>query len=109
MNLGAVGFLLVAVGIFSTAASFLRVYIEREHLAWLLASLTLYTVGNILIAQAMRSFGLGATVSASTFGTLIAINLVSLLVFGDKLSPHQIAGVALGLGAWVLIVFFPAK
>lgn len=109
MRWGAVAFLLVGVSIYTTAASLLRLYIERDHLGWLVASLTLYTIGNVLLAQVMRTMGLGVTVSASTFATLIAVNAVSLLVFGDKLSGVQIAGIALGLAAWVMIVFFPAR
>lgn len=103
------GMLLAAVAFFTGGATLLRVYVDRSALGYLVLALALYTVGNILIAQVMRGFGLGATVAASTIATLICINLVSYFVFRDPLSPQQAAGVGLGVAAWVLIVFFPAR
>jgi len=56
----------------------------------------------------MREGGLGLAISASAVAQLVLINVIAFLLFGERLSAVQMAGVALGVVSMALMLF-PAK
>ena len=97
--------LAAVMAIFLAAASSLRVYVDRPSL-WLLAlAIGLYTAGNLMMVRVMRESGLAVAISVSAVLQLVLINLIGLLVFGERPSPMQIGGIALGIIAVTMIVW----
>ncbi|MFN3635515.1 MAG: hypothetical protein ACK4UZ_07250, partial [Rhizobium rhizophilum] len=74
----------------------------------LAASLALYCIGNLMMVKLMREGGLGLAISASAIAQLVLINVIAFLLFGERLSTIQMAGVALGVISMALMLF-PAK
>ncbi|MCL6707249.1 hypothetical protein M8R20_09585 [Pseudomonas sp. R2.Fl] len=98
----------VAMVIFLSAATASRAYISSDRL-WVLAlSLALYCAGNLLMVKLMREGGLGLAISASSVAQLLLINVIAFLVFGERLTTVQMAGVALGIVSMALMLF-PSK
>ena len=54
-------------------------------------------VGNLMMLRLMREGGMGLAVSLSAVTQLLVINVIAFLVFGERLSGTQLAGVALGV------------
>ena len=59
--------------------------------------------GNACMVQVMRANGLGIALSLSLVFQLIAITLLALVVFGERPTAMQLAGMALGVIAVGLI------
>jgi len=64
----------------------------------------LYCVGNLMMVKLMREGGLGLAISVSAIAQLLLINVIAFAVFGEKLTPQQLAGVGLGVAAMVLML-----
>lgn len=95
--------------IFMAAASSLRVYVDRPSV-WLLAlAITLYTAGNLMMVRVMRESGLAVAMSLSAVLQLVLINLIGLLIFGERPSTMQVGGIALGIVAVTMIVWPQGK
>ncbi|WP_377274724.1 hypothetical protein [Rhizobium sp. R86522] len=97
-----------AMATFLGAATVSRAYVDNGKLWVLVASLALYSVGNLMMVKLMREGGLGLAISASAVAQLVLINVIAFLVFGERLSAVQMAGVALGVVSMALMLF-PAK
>lgn len=91
--------------IFLGAASASRAYISNNNWLWVLLSLSLYVVGNLIMLRLMREGGLGLAISISSIAQLILVNLIAFGVFGERLGPVQMGGVALGMIAMVLMMW----
>ena len=74
--------------IFMAAASSLRVYVDRPSVWLLVLAIGLYTAGNLMIVL-----------------QLVLINLIGLLIFGERPSTMQIGGITLGIIAVSMIVW----
>ncbi|WP_048649175.1 hypothetical protein [Nitratireductor soli] len=74
---------------------------------WLALTLILYTLGNLIMLRLIREMGLGVAISLSAVIQLVAINFVALVIFGEKVSAVQGAGLALAIVAVALITLFP--
>ncbi|MCT7378022.1 hypothetical protein [Chelativorans salis] len=70
---------------------------------WLFLTLALYTFGNLLMLRLVRDLGMGIAFSLSAIAQLLAINLLALAVFGERVSALQGAGIVLALIAVALI------
>ncbi|MFB2550083.1 hypothetical protein [Ensifer soli] len=81
-----------------------RAYIANQNLLVLIGSLGLYTVGNLIMLRLMREGGLGLSISLSAVVQLVLINIVALVVFGERLSAVQTTGVVLGILAMGLML-----
>ena len=94
-----------ASAIFIFAASATRAYISSDNWLWVLLSLSLYVVGNLVMIRIMREGGLGLAISISAIAQLILVNIIAYLVFSERLTNIQMAGVGLGIVAMVLMMW----
>jgi multidrug transporter EmrE-like cation transporter len=109
MNGVAFVWLAAATAVFVAANGVLKTYAQSGG-PWVLAgALVLFCVGNTLMVQVMRGSGLGVAISISAVFQLLAITLMAVLVFGERPSPVQLAGMALGVVAVALIAWPGAK
>ncbi|SMC39523.1 hypothetical protein [Rhizobium sp. RU36D] len=91
--------------IYLAAATATRTYIASSNMAYLILSLALYCVGNLMMVRLMREGGLGLAISISAIAQLLFVNVIAVAVFGERLSTLQLAGVGLGAVAMVLMLF----
>ncbi|WP_339760211.1 hypothetical protein [uncultured Hoeflea sp.] len=91
--------------IFMAAASSLRVYVDRPSVWLLVLAIGLYTAGNLMMVRVMRESGLAIAMSLSAVLQLVLINLIGLLIFGERPSTMQVGGITLGIVAVSMIVW----
>ena len=104
MNLSFILWLAVSMAIFLSAATASRYYVSTNNILMLVFSLGLYCVGNLLMVRLMREGGLGLAISASAIVQLVLVNVIAFVVFGERLTLTQMAGVALGIVAMGLMM-----
>lgn len=95
----------VTTAIFVSASSVLRAYAGGASLWVLLLALALYVTGNVLVVPLMRDGGLGLTVSILSVTQLLAINVLAFIIYNERLSPVQMAGMVLGILAMGLMLW----
>jgi small multidrug resistance pump len=95
----------MAMGVFVLANSVLRSYASSTYLPTLVGALLLFSLGNVMMVRLMRESGLALAISVSSVVQLVLISLVAVLWFGERPSPRQLAGMALGVVAVVLIAW----
>ncbi len=96
--------LAASMATFLAAATASRAYISNNQIWLLLLSLALYCAGNLMMVKLMREGGLGLAISLSAVVQLVAINIIAFLVFGERLTTIQMAGVGLGIVAMALMM-----
>ncbi len=94
-----------AMAIFLAAASSLRVYVDRPSVWLLVLAIGLYTAGNLMMVRVMRESGLAVAMSLSAVLQLVLINLVGLMIFGERPTNLQIGGITLGIIGVTMIVW----
>ena len=104
MKLAFVLWLFAATAVFISAATASRAYIGTTNLLYLVLSMSLYVVGNLMMLKLMREGGLGLAVSLSAITQLFLINIIAFLFFGERLNSTQLAGVGLGILAMGLML-----
>lgn len=97
------------MAIFMAAASSLRVYVDRPSVWLLVLAIGLYTAGNLMMVRVMRESGLAVAMSLSAVLQLVLINLIGLLIFGERPSTMQVGGITLGIVAVTMIVWPQGK
>ena len=90
------------------AAACAKLYVLEPAWSRLAGALALYTAGNLVVIRVLREVGLGLAMSLSTIVQLIVVNLMAVLIFRERLTGLQYAGVALGLAA-VALMLLPAR
>ncbi|MHB2264224.1 hypothetical protein [Aliihoeflea sp. PC F10.4] len=96
--------------IFVSAASAAKAWtISTNNFAWLALTLVLYTVGNLIMLRLIRDVGMGVALSLSAVVQLVAVNLVALAFFGERVSGVQAAGLLLAIVAVAMITLGPAR
>ena len=95
----------LAMGVFVGANSVLRTYAASSHLPTLLAALLLFSLGNVMMVRLMRESGLALAISISSVAQLVLISAVAVAWFGERPTGLQLAGMALGVVAVVLIAW----
>lgn len=107
MTLSGFAQLGVSTVIFVLAASAAKGWtVTPSH--WRLALvLALYTAGNLIMLRLIREFGMGVALSLSAVIQLVAVNLVALLWFGEKVDTMQAVGIAAAIVAIGLITLGP--
>ena len=105
MSLASLLWLGMAMAVFVLANSVLRGYSASSHLPTLVGALVLFTLGNLMMVRLMRESGLALAISISSVVQLVLISLVAFLWFGERPTPRQIAGMALGVAAVILIAW----
>ena len=74
----------------------------------LVLTLTLYTAGNLIMLRLVREFGMSSAFSLSAVIQLVAVNVIALTWFGEKLTTMQTGGVALAVVAVAMISLGPS-
>ena len=72
-----------------------------------LLTLLLYSAGNLIMLRLVREFGMASAFSLSAVIQLVAVNVIALAWFGEKLGIAQSAGVCLAIFAVGLITLGP--
>ena len=93
-----------ATAVFIGAATSSRAYVGTSNILFLLLSMALYIVGNLMMLKLMREGGLGLAISLSAITQLLMINVIAFLFFGERLNLTQLAGVGLGVVAMGLML-----
>jgi multidrug transporter EmrE-like cation transporter len=103
------GFLQLAAStmIFLLAATGAKSWAIAPNAGKLVITLALYTAGNLIMLRLVREFGMSIAFSLSAVIQLIAVNVVALTYFGERLSTSQGAGIALAIAAVAVITFGP--
>jgi glucose uptake protein len=105
MKLGFILWISVSAVIFVSAATASRFYVSTSNVLWVVLSLSLYIVGNLIMIRLMREGGLGLAISISAIAQLVLANLVAFGFFGERISAVQMGGIALGLVAMTLMMW----
>lgn len=94
-----------ATAVFVAANAALKVYATKSDTPVLIGALALFCVGNWMMVQVMRQNGLGLAIALSAIFQLLAISILALLVFNERPTGLQLAGMALGVVAVALIAW----
>jgi small multidrug resistance pump len=94
-----------ATAVFVAANAVLKVYATKGALPVLVGALALFCLGNWLMVQVMRLNGLGLAIALSAIFQLVAISLMAVVVFGERPTGLQLAGMALGCMAVAMIAW----
>ena len=93
--------------IFLLAATVAKGWALQPSLGKLLLTLLLYSAGNLIMLRLVREFGMASAFSLSAVIQLVAVNVIALAYFGEKLGAMQSAGLALAVVAVGLITLGP--
>jgi hypothetical protein len=101
--------LIASTTVFLLAAAFAKSWAISPAPAKLVITLVLYSLGNLIMLRLVRDFGMAAAFSLSAVIQLIAVNVIALAFFGERLSLIQAAGVVLAIVAVGLITLGPVS
>jgi multidrug transporter EmrE-like cation transporter len=96
-----------STAIFVLAATAAKAWTLNPGLWRLALVLTLYSLGNLIMLRLIREFGMGIALSLSAVIQLVAVNLVALLWYGERLDTYQTVGVLAAIVAIALITVGP--
>ena len=91
--------------IFMAAASASRAYVSNNNWLWVLLSMCLYVIGNLIMIRIMREGGLGLAISLSAIVQFLLVNIIAFAFFGERLTNIQMSGLALGVVAMMLMMW----
>ena len=90
--------------VFVAAASAAKSWaLSNNNWLWLVLTLALYTIGNLIMLRLIRDVGMGVALSLSAVVQLVAVNIVALVIFGEKVAALQVMGIILGVVSVLLI------
>lgn len=95
--------------VFVAANAALKTYALQGGIWVLVGALALFCLGNTLMVQVMRGNGLGVAIALSVVFQLVAITVMAVVVFGERPTSLQLAGMALGVVAVLMIAWPEAK
>lgn len=108
MNLWGVLQLAAATIIFLLAAVAAKQWAIAPHVGKIVTALALYSAGNLVMLKLVRDFGMSTAFSLAAILQLVAVNLIAIIYFGERLGFVQGAGVLLAVVAVVMITLGPA-
>ena len=97
-----------ATVIFLMAATVAKQWALAPGLGKIVLALALYSLGNLIMLRLVRDFGMATAFSLSAVIQLVAVNLIALAYFGERLGMVQGAGVVLAVAAVAMITLGPA-
>ena len=97
-----------ATVVFLLAATVAKQWALAPSLAKIVLALALYSLGNLIMLRLVRDFGMATAFSLSAVIQLVAVNLIALAYFGERLGMVQGAGIALAVAAVAMITLGPA-
>ncbi len=98
----------VATVIFLAAATVAKQWALAPHVGRIVLALALYSAGNLIMLKLVRDFGMATAFSLSAVIQLVAVNLIAIVYFGERLGYVQGAGVVLAVVAVAMITMGPA-
>ncbi len=98
----------LATIIFLLAATVAKHWAIAPHIGKIVLALALYSAGNLVMLKLVRDFGMATAFSLSAVIQLVAVNLIALVYFGERLGLVQGAGVMLAVIAVAMITLGPA-
>lgn len=107
MTISALLQLGLATLVFIAAASGAKAWALAPSVGRMVLTLLLYSGGNLLMLRLVRQIGMATAFSLSSVLQLIAVNLVAILWFGEKLGWIQGLGIALAVVAVALTTLGP--
>jgi multidrug transporter EmrE-like cation transporter len=108
MNIWGMLWLGIATVIFLLAATAAKHWAIAPHIGKIVLALALYSAGNLIMLKLVRDFGMATAFSLSAVIQLVAVNLIALIYFGERLGMIQGAGVVLAVVAVAMITLGPA-
>ena len=108
MSLFGFAQLALSTVIFLLAATVAKSWALVPGMGKLVLTLLLYSAGNLVMLRLVREFGMASAFSLSAVIQLVAVNVIALSWFGERLSVMQGSGIALAILAVGLITFGPA-
>ncbi|WP_284165408.1 hypothetical protein [Frigidibacter sp. SD6-1] len=103
---GVLPWLIGSTAVFMAANSALKIHATNGGWAMLIGALALFCIGNTMMVQVMRGSGLGLAIAMSVVFQMVAISLLAMVAFGERLTGLQWAGIGLGVVA-VLMIAWP--
>lgn len=97
----------LACAVFVSAAAGAKAWALAPALWRLALTLGLYTAGNLLMLRLVGLIGMATAFSLSAVVQLVAVNLVAVLVFGERVGLVDGAGLVLAVVAVALITLGP--
>lgn len=97
----------IATGIFLAAAAGAKSWAMAPSLPKIVLTLALYSIGNMIMLRLVRDFGMSVAFSLSAVIQLVAVNVMAIAVFGERLTAIQSAGVVLAIVAVGVITLGP--
>ena len=97
-----------ATVIFLLAATVAKQWALAPSPGKIVLALALYSLGNLIMLRLVRDFGMATAFSLSAVIQLVAVNLIALAYFGERLGMVQGAGIALAVAAVAMITLGPA-
>ena len=107
MNIWGMLWLGIATVIFLLAATVAKHWAIAPHIGKIVLALALYSAGNLIMLKLVRDFGMASAFSLSAIIQLVAVNLIALIYFGERLGMVQGAGVLLAVVAVAMITLGP--
>lgn len=107
MNVFGMAQLGASTVIFLLAATAAKQWALAPSLGKIVITLALYTLGNLIMLKLIRDFGMSISLSLSAVIQLVAVNVVALAFFGERLTPIQAIGVGLAIIAVALVTLGP--
>ena len=98
----------LATIIFLLAATVAKHWALAPNLGKIVLALALYSLGNLIMLRLVRDFGMATAFSLSAVIQLVAVNLIALVYFGERLGLLQGSGVVLAVVAVAMITLGPA-
>ena len=93
--------------IFLLAAASAKNWALAPSLGKIVLTLILYSLGNLIMLRLVREFGMATAFSLSAVIQLVAVNVIALAAFGERLNALQSTGIALAVVAVGLITLGP--
>ncbi len=108
MSFSGLAQLAASTVIFLLAATAAKAWALSPGLGKLLLTLALYSAGNLIMLRLVREFGMSSAFSLSAVIQLVAVNVIALAWFGERLTAVQNVGIVLAIVAVGLITIGPA-
>lgn len=108
MSLSGIVQLALSTVIFLIAATVAKQWALAPSLGKLILTLLLYSGGNLIMLRLVREFGMATSFSLSAVIQLVAVNLIALIFFAERLQPIQSVGIGLAILSVVLITLGPS-
>lgn len=105
MSVAILFHLVASTGVFMLANSLLKTYAAGGRPLILVAALAAFCLGNWLMVRVMQGNGLGLALALSLIFQLVAVTVIAFVVFGERPSALQLAGVVLGVVAIAMIAW----